>query len=94
MPMRAASIRAMRKKKWSKRFLRLTTSGGAKLFFDSVEGRGGRAIECLDRIFPILAIWYSDEKFYGCPFVNAATEDATHDKFLSGYGLRAGSSSR
>lgn len=49
-----------------------------KWFFDSVEGRGGTARECVDRIFPTLAIWFSDEKFYGCPFVNAVGEN---DKF-------------
>ncbi|MFH6783759.1 MULTISPECIES: TetR/AcrR family transcriptional regulator [Methylobacterium] len=33
--------------------------------------------ERLDRIFPLLAEWFRDERFYGCPFINAVGE---HDK--------------
>ncbi len=31
----------------------------------------------LDRIFPLLRIWFAKEQFYGCPFINAVAE---HDK--------------
>lgn len=33
--------------------------------------------ERLDRIFPLLGEWFRDERFYGCPFINAVGE---HDK--------------
>lgn len=33
--------------------------------------------EKLDRIFPLLREWFEDERFYGCPFINAVGE---HDK--------------
>jgi AcrR family transcriptional regulator len=31
----------------------------------------------LNRIFPVIKIWFADERFYGCPFINAVGE---HDK--------------
>jgi AcrR family transcriptional regulator len=31
----------------------------------------------LDRIFPVIKIWFADDRFYGCPFINAVGE---HDK--------------
>lgn len=33
--------------------------------------------EKLHRIFPLLRGWFADERFYGCPFINAVGE---HDK--------------
>jgi AcrR family transcriptional regulator len=35
------------------------------------------ARERLDRIVPLLHEWFAQEKFYGCPFINAVAE---HDK--------------
>jgi len=35
------------------------------------------AREKLHRIFPLLRDWFTDERFYGCPFINAVGE---HDK--------------
>ena len=49
-----------------------------KWFFDTIEAPGGSSRECLDRIFPTLAMWFADARFYGCPLVNAVGE---HDKF-------------
>jgi AcrR family transcriptional regulator len=31
----------------------------------------------LNRIFPVMKLWFADERFYGCPFINAVGE---HDK--------------
>ena len=31
----------------------------------------------LNRIFPVIKLWFADERFYGCPFINAVGE---HDK--------------
>lgn len=31
----------------------------------------------LGRIFPVMKTWFADERFYGCPFINAVGE---HDK--------------
>lgn len=35
------------------------------------------AREKLHRVFPLLREWFSDERFFGCPFINAVGE---HDK--------------
>ncbi len=35
------------------------------------------AYERLQRIFPLLHVWFAGERFYGCPFINAIGE---HDK--------------
>ena len=46
-------------------------------FIDAVESGGGSAQAKLARIFPSLKRWFSEERFYGCPFINAVAE---HDK--------------
>ena len=38
---------------------------------------GGDAQAKLTRIFPALKRWFAEERFYGCPFINAVAE---HDK--------------
>lgn len=46
-------------------------------FIDGLEqGRSGPRGK-LDRIFPVIKTWFADERFYGCPFINAVGE---HDK--------------
>ena len=46
-------------------------------FIASIETGGGDAQAKLTRIFPALKIWFGEERFYGCPFINAVGE---HDK--------------
>ena len=46
-------------------------------FIASVEAGGGSAQAKLTRIFPALKQWFREERFYGCPFINAVGE---HDK--------------
>jgi AcrR family transcriptional regulator len=46
-------------------------------FIDSIETGGGSAQTKLARIFPALKSWFGEERFYGCPFINAVAE---HDK--------------
>ena len=46
-------------------------------FIASVESGGGDAQTKLTRIFPALKDWFREERFYGCPFINAVGE---HDK--------------
>jgi AcrR family transcriptional regulator len=46
-------------------------------FIDSIETGGGSAQMKLMRIFPALKSWFGEERFYGCPFINAVGE---HDK--------------
>ncbi len=46
-------------------------------FIASVESGGGDAATKLTRIFPALKDWFREERFYGCPFINAVGE---HDK--------------
>lgn len=46
-------------------------------FIGSIEAGGGDAQTKLMRIFPALKSWFSEDRFYGCPFINAVAE---HDK--------------
>src|SRR6202012_4215961 len=50
---------------------------GGEWFLDSSETGGGDAETKLARIFPALKSWFGEERFYGCPFINAVAE---HDK--------------
>jgi len=43
----------------------------------AIEAGGGDAQTKLARIFPALKSWFGEERFYGCPFINAVAE---HDK--------------
>jgi len=46
-------------------------------FIGAMEQGGGDAQTKLTRIFPALKSWFGEERFYGCPFINAVGE---HDK--------------
>ena len=46
-------------------------------FIAAIEQGGGDAETKLTRIFPALKSWFGEERFYGCPFINAVGE---HDK--------------
>src|SRR5947209_1254334 len=46
-------------------------------FIGAIEAGGGDAEKKLSRIFPALKSWFGEERFYGCPFINAVAE---HDK--------------
>ncbi|MGQ0684646.1 TetR/AcrR family transcriptional regulator [Bradyrhizobium sp.] len=46
-------------------------------FIGAIEAGGGDAQTKLMRIFPVLKTWFGEERFYGCPFINAVAE---HDK--------------
>ena len=46
-------------------------------FIGAMESGGGDAQAKLSRIFPALKSWFGEERFYGCPFINAVAE---HDK--------------
>src|SRR6266478_600774 len=46
-------------------------------FIGAMESGGGDAQAKLARIFPALKSWFGEERFYGCPFINAVAE---HDK--------------
>jgi len=46
-------------------------------FIATIESGGGDAQTKLTRIFPALKSWFGEERFYGCPFINAVAE---HDK--------------
>src|ERR1700729_1826394 len=46
-------------------------------FIAAIETGGGNAQTKLTRIFPALKEWFGQERFYGCPFINAVGE---HDK--------------
>jgi AcrR family transcriptional regulator len=46
-------------------------------FIAAIEAGGGDPQTKLTRIFPALKSWFGEERFYGCPFINAVAE---HDK--------------
>jgi len=46
-------------------------------FIGAVAEAGPEARDRLDAIFPVLAQWFRQKRFYGCPFINAVAE---HDK--------------
>jgi AcrR family transcriptional regulator len=46
-------------------------------FIGAIEAGGGDARTKLARIFPALKDWFGEQRFYGCPFINAVGE---HDK--------------
>jgi hypothetical protein len=46
-------------------------------FIGAIEAGGGDPQTKLARIFPALKSWFAEERFYGCPFINAVAE---HDK--------------
>src|SRR6266702_448920 len=46
-------------------------------FIGTIEAGGGDPHTKLSRIFPALKSWFGEERFYGCPFINAVAE---HDK--------------
>src|SRR5262245_46011693 len=46
-------------------------------FIGAIEAGGGDAQTKLMRIFPALKTWFAEDRFYGCPFINAVGE---HDK--------------
>ena len=46
-------------------------------FIAAIEAGGGDPQTKLTRIFPALKRWFAEERFYGCPFINAVAE---HDK--------------
>jgi AcrR family transcriptional regulator len=46
-------------------------------FIAAIESGGGDAQTKLTRIFPALKKWFGEDRFYGCPFINAVGE---HDK--------------
>src|ERR1700676_3904065 len=43
-------------------------------FIAAIEAGGGDPQTKLARIFPALKSWFGEERFYGCPFINAAAE--------------------
>ncbi len=46
-------------------------------FIGAIEAGGGDPQTKLMRIFPTLKAWFAEDRFYGCPFINAVAE---HDK--------------
>src|SRR6476660_491676 len=46
-------------------------------FIGAIEAGGGDPQTKLARVFPALKSWFGEERFYGCPFINAVAE---HDK--------------
>jgi AcrR family transcriptional regulator len=46
-------------------------------FTSTVDGTADNARDRLLAIFPVLAQWFRQRRFYGCPFINAVAE---HDK--------------
>src|SRR3981189_2093611 len=57
-------------------------------FIDTIESGGGDAQAKLMRIFPALKSWFGEERFYGCPFINAVGEHDKDQKQLRAIAMR------
>src|SRR6202161_3125473 len=57
-------------------------------FIDAVEAGGGSPQAKLSRIFPALKDWFRQERFYGCPFINAVGEHDKDQKQLRAIAMR------
>jgi AcrR family transcriptional regulator len=57
-------------------------------FIASLESGGGSAQAKLTRIFPALKDWFGQERFYGCPFINAVGEHDKDQKQLRAIAMR------
>jgi AcrR family transcriptional regulator len=57
-------------------------------FIDAIESGGGTAQAKLARIFPALKDWFRQERFYGCPFINAVGEHDKDQKQLRAIAIR------
>src|SRR6516225_7306560 len=51
-------------------------------FVAAIQSSGPSARAKLSAIFPVLAQWFADEHFYGCPFINAVGEHGKADDRL------------
>jgi AcrR family transcriptional regulator len=57
-------------------------------FIGALESGGGNAEAKLTRIFPALKDWFGQERFYGCPFINAVGEHDKDQKQLRAIAMR------
>src|SRR5271163_3071212 len=57
-------------------------------FIAAVEAGGGSAQTKLTRIFPALKHWFCEDRFYGCPFINAVGEHDKDQKQLRAIAMR------
>jgi AcrR family transcriptional regulator len=57
-------------------------------FIAAIEAGGGSAQTKLARIFPSLKEWFGQERFYGCPFINAVAEHDKDQKQLRAIAMR------
>ena len=57
-------------------------------FIAAIESGGGTAQTKLARIFPALKDWFRQERFYGCPFINAVGEHDKDQKQLRAIAMR------
>ncbi len=56
-------------------------------FLGGLDAGDAAPIDRLRRIFPLLAAWFAEERFYGCPFINAIGENDKHDDRLRSIAL-------
>ena len=57
-------------------------------FVKSTSKAGSNAHERLLSIFPVLGQWFRQQRFYGCPFINAVAEHDKSSDRLRGLALR------
>lgn len=57
-------------------------------FIAALEAGGGSPQDKLARIFPALKDWFRQERFYGCPFINAVGEHDKDQKQLRAIAMR------
>jgi AcrR family transcriptional regulator len=57
-------------------------------FINGVDAGEGNSRTRLLRIFPLLKEWFSQDRFYGCPFINAVGEHDKTDERLRAIAIR------
>src|SRR4030081_2264811 len=57
-------------------------------FIGAMEQGGGDAQTKLTRIFPALKSWFGEDRFYGCPFINAVSGDGKDQKQFRNIAMR------
>lgn len=51
-------------------------------FIGALNAGTATPLQRLGRIFPLLGEWFAEERFYGCPFINAIGEHDKHEQRL------------
>jgi AcrR family transcriptional regulator len=57
-------------------------------FIAALNSGEAKPVDRLKRIFPVLKDWFCQDRFYGCPFINAVSEHDKRDDHMRSLALR------